>query len=70
VLGTRERGIVEVTSGLKAGDLVVTDGVLKLRPNMPVRPTVKPLEEQPSGDGGDARLAAEAGLADKAGLSQ
>ncbi|HEX5006360.1 MAG TPA: efflux RND transporter periplasmic adaptor subunit, partial [Hyphomonadaceae bacterium] len=37
VLGARERGLVEVVSGLQAGDMVVTDGVLKLRPNSPVR---------------------------------
>ena len=36
-LGTRERGVVEVQAGLQSGDMVVTDGVLKLRPGAPVR---------------------------------
>ena len=35
-LGVRERGYAEVLGGLEAGDLVVTDGILKLRPDMPV----------------------------------
>ena len=35
-LGVRERGYAEVLSGLEAGDQVVTDGILKLRPDMPV----------------------------------
>ncbi len=35
-LGIRERGYAEVLSGLEHGDLVVTDGILKLRPDMPV----------------------------------
>lgn len=35
-LGVRERGYAEVLSGLEPGDMVVTDGILKLRPDMPV----------------------------------
>ncbi|MEZ5938216.1 MAG: efflux RND transporter periplasmic adaptor subunit [Hyphomonadaceae bacterium] len=41
-LGAREKGVVEVLSGLTAGDLVVTDGVLKLRPNAPVQVQAEP----------------------------
>jgi len=37
VLGERVRGVVEVVEGLESGDLVVSDGVLKLRPGAPVR---------------------------------
>jgi membrane fusion protein, multidrug efflux system len=36
-LGSREKGVVEVLSGLNAGDLIITDGVLKVRPDGPVR---------------------------------
>ncbi len=35
-LGVRERGYAEVLSGLEEGDVIVTDGILKLRPDMPV----------------------------------
>jgi membrane fusion protein, multidrug efflux system len=35
-LGVREKGVVEVVAGLSPGDLVVTDGILKVRPNGPV----------------------------------
>ena len=59
VLGARERGTVEVLSGLNSGDVVVTDGVLKVRPGGPVklRPTAS------------ASVAAQ-GSSDKAGLAQ
>ena len=68
-LGMRERGLVEVVSGLQSGDLVVTDGVLKLRPNAPVR--IDTVREAPLGGGeGDPRLAAGEGPSDKAGLRQ
>jgi membrane fusion protein, multidrug efflux system len=66
-LGIRERGLVEVISGLKTGDLVVTDGVLKLRPNAPVR--VKSGGGPPPGEG-DPRLASGEGSSDRAGLRQ
>ena len=36
-LGQREGGKVEVTEGLKAGDVIVTDGVLKLADKVPVK---------------------------------
>jgi membrane fusion protein (multidrug efflux system) len=61
-LGTRERGTVEVLTGLKSGDLVVTDGVLKVRPGGPVmvRQTAAALANRTSGQG----------TSDKAGLAQ
>jgi membrane fusion protein, multidrug efflux system len=70
MLGLRERGLVEVVSGLQTGDLVVTDGVLKVRPNAPVR--VNTVSELPLAGGGegDPRLAAGEGPSDKAGLRQ
>lgn len=37
--GTRRAGMVEVTTGLAAGDRVVTDGTVKLRGNGPITPT-------------------------------
>jgi len=36
-VGARERGVVEILAGLEPGNLVVTDGVLKVRPEGPVR---------------------------------
>jgi membrane fusion protein (multidrug efflux system) len=32
VLGTRQAGKVEIRSGLRAGDRIVVDGTVKLRP--------------------------------------
>jgi membrane fusion protein (multidrug efflux system) len=66
VLGARERGLVEVVSGLQSGDLVVTDGVLKLRPNAPVRVAGGSIA---SGET-EARFARGEGPTDKAGLRQ
>jgi membrane fusion protein (multidrug efflux system) len=66
VLGARERGLVEVVSGLQAGDLVVTDGVLKLRPNAPVRLSGGAMASGES----EARFARGEGPSDKAGLRQ
>lgn len=66
VLNSRERGYVEVVSGLQAGDLVVTDGVLKLRPNSPV---VVQGGAAVAG-GAESRMAAGEGPVDKAGLRQ
>jgi len=64
-LGTRERGVVEVVSGLKSGDTVVTDGVLKVRPGGPVK-----LKPHGGGQGGDARVAGAPGSSDKGTLAQ
>lgn len=65
-LGTRERGVVEVISGLQSGDMVITDGVLKLRPNAPVRIANAAVA---SGET-EARFARGEGPSDKAGLRQ
>ena len=65
-LGTRERGTVEVINGLKSGDMVVTDGVLKVRPGSAVRIT----GATPVGEGGAAKIASGDGVSDKAGLKQ
>ena len=67
-LGVRERGSVEVVSGLQSGDLIVTDGVLKLRPDAPVK-----LNMGGSGGGdleSEPKLAGGEGPSDKAGLRQ
>lgn len=66
MLGARERGLVEVVSGLQPGDLVVTDGVLKVRPGSPVRIEATTL----GGDAGEPRLAGAEGPSDRAGLRQ
>lgn len=65
-LGARERGVVEVLAGLNSGDLVITDGVLKVRPGGPVR---VPSAAQ-AGSGGAARIAQGQGASDKTGLAQ
>ena len=57
---------MEIVSGLNSGDLVVTDGVLKVRPGGPVR--VK--GETPAGEGGAPKIASGEGPSDKAGLRQ
>jgi membrane fusion protein (multidrug efflux system) len=62
-LGTRERGTVEILSGLKSGDVVVTDGVLKVRPNSPV------IVRQAAGAAVAGRATGQ-GSSDKAGLAQ
>jgi membrane fusion protein (multidrug efflux system) len=66
VLGMRERGLVEVVSGLQPGDMIITDGVLKLRPNAPVRIANAAVA---SGET-EARFARGEGPSDKAGLRQ
>jgi len=63
LLSMRERGIVEVLSGLESGDLVVTDGVLKVRPGAAV--SVMPA----AGSAGPA-IASGQGTTDKSGLAQ
>lgn len=63
-LGTRERGTVEVLSGLKSGDVVVTDGVLKVRPNSPV------VVRDAAGATVAGRMGPGQGSSDKAGLAQ
>ena len=65
-LGTRERGVVEVLTGLKSGDVVITDGVLKVRPGAPVRVR----SANPAGAADTAHVAAAQGTSDKAGLAQ
>lgn len=65
-LGTRERGAVEVLSGLKLGDVVITDGVLKIRPGGPVRIR----KDGGAGGPGAERLAAGQGASDKTSLAQ
>jgi len=65
-LGTRERGLVEVLAGLKSGDMVITDGVLKVRPGGPVQVRANPAAIS----GGAARIAQGQGASDKTGLAQ
>jgi membrane fusion protein (multidrug efflux system) len=43
-----------VLSGLKAGDLVVTDQLIKIRPGAVVKPSVVPLEQASPGPGGSS----------------
>lgn len=59
-LGVRERGYAEVLSGLEPGDLVVTDGILKLRPDMPVS-VQQPTRASPAAIAEDASYTPAAG---------
>ncbi len=49
-IGTREPGIVEITKGLNVGDVVVTDGVMKLSDGAAVKTTTKTSDDQPLKD--------------------
>jgi len=62
-LGMRERGLAEVLTGLESGDIVVTDGVMKVRPGAPV-------QIAPATGGGAAAIASGQGTTDKSGLAQ
>lgn len=62
-LGIRERGSAEVLTGLESGDIVVTDGVMKVRPGAPV-------EVSPPASGGASAIASGQGTTDKSGLAQ
>ncbi len=68
-VGIREKGTVEITTGLHSGDLVVTDGVLKVRAGAPVevlsrQRTVEPVQA------GDARVAVGEGPSGAVDLRQ
>ncbi len=49
-LGSRRYGVVQILSGVEAGDVIVTAGQIKLRPGMPVTP----LFPQTNSQGSDA----------------
>jgi membrane fusion protein (multidrug efflux system) len=68
-IGIREFGVVEVTSGLHSGDLVVTDGVLKVRPNGPVKVQSQERSAAPV-KSGDARVAVGEGPSGNVDLRQ
>lgn len=68
-VGIRERGTVEVTSGLHVGDLVVTDGALKVRANMPVKIQSQDRPAPPV-KSGEARVAVGEGPSGNADLRQ
>jgi membrane fusion protein (multidrug efflux system) len=40
--GTRKEGYLEVVSGLISGEKVVAEGLTKVRPNMKIKPIIKP----------------------------
>ena len=50
-IGLRKKGIVEIKSGLKAGDTVVAEGLKKTRPNGKIKP-IKYGSKQKSSDWG------------------
>ena len=39
--GVRDRGNLEIISGLSQGDKVVAEGLSKVRPNMKIKPIIK-----------------------------
>ena len=41
VIGTRNYGYVEVISGLKEGDIIVAEGLKKIRPKIKIKPIKK-----------------------------
>lgn len=49
--GPERDGLRVVTAGLKKDELVVTDGVMRLRPGMAVQPEEKPIVATPAGAG-------------------
>ena len=52
-VGANRGNLSEIMSGLKAGDRVIVDGILKVKPDLTVKPVVvKP--EPPKGQGGGA----------------
>jgi len=59
-LGARRMGEVEITKGLSAGDHIVVDGQLKLKPGVPVKiladkpENASPPRRQEAGEGGSA----------------
>ncbi|MHA6768201.1 efflux RND transporter periplasmic adaptor subunit [Sphingobium ummariense] len=53
--GLRQNGLVEILDGVKAGDMIVTDGVVKLTDGVPVR---LPGEKPQGGAGGGPAAAA------------
>lgn len=48
LIGSRRAGRVEIVSGLNAGDQVISDGTVKVRPGMPVSVQAAPLVAAPS----------------------
>jgi len=58
--GARRMGEVEITKGLSAGDHIVVDGQLKLKPGVPVKiladkpENASPPRRQEAGEGGSA----------------
>ena len=40
--GIRKEGYLEVISGLISGEKVVAEGLTKVRPNMKIKPIIKP----------------------------
>jgi membrane fusion protein, multidrug efflux system len=62
-LGQRVAGGIIVTSGLNAGDRVVVEGVIRVRPGSPVRPA-------PAGSGGPQQQASDGAAAQGAAASR
>jgi multidrug efflux system membrane fusion protein len=57
-LGESINGSRIVTKGLEAGDVVITDGIMKVQPEMIVAPQFTPLEEHPATEAPEAVPAA------------
>jgi membrane fusion protein (multidrug efflux system) len=53
-LGSRQPGIVEITSGLAEGDQIVTEGIIKLRDGMQIRTADQNLAQRGGPPTGDA----------------
>ncbi|MBI1359405.1 MAG: efflux RND transporter periplasmic adaptor subunit [Alphaproteobacteria bacterium] len=68
-VGIREKGTLEITDGLHPGDLVVTDGVLKVRADGPVKVLSRQRTAEPV-QAGDARVAVGEGPSGAVDLRQ
>ena len=45
-IGLRDDGNVEVISGLNSGDIIVAEGLKKVRPNSKIKPSISKLESR------------------------
>jgi membrane fusion protein, multidrug efflux system len=65
--GPLTNGLRVVTSGLRAEDLVVINGIIKVRPGAPVKPEAGSMEQFASSDSSTPLLGTEAGSSEAAG---
>ena len=52
-LGPNRGNLVEIVNGMAAGDRVITDGILKVQPDMAIKPMTFKLEAPSEGSDGE-----------------